>query len=637
MEIVPREASRPERLSSEGPEIRIGEWYWLRMFDGDKAERMACVTEIGSNYVELKDVYGHNNRVHLNDFDRTCRKEPDPQSVIRAEVDGWRTLVQKKLGEIRDLMASLGISKNEKLERAGESENSRALAVLSGTDNIGKYKSNLIKAENKDLPKLFEEVRKANKEMARWMGAETLALEGMIGVMDGCVEDVKDRIFNVTLYAGLSEQVTVVQEGEPAAAGEKLRIMQRLLYMDEESLLDYKHGGMDWKSLKDFDKWLAKPKNINRVLPYPRSMTAFRVRRTDKVRDWYGSVEKLLANIADRKADKWTFLYIRNGERLYRMDCELEFDELIFPGRYESDLSEPMMAKVICGSVTSLITKRDWEAQKKAVREGIKNLEKWRKENHGKDDHESPHHEYGWSRDDFDDYKPFDKSSVYYDEMLETIQNRVKYYNRIALIVQGLYDRSEILHPHPPVYLWSPEGFAAAVELIYDGTNVLSHGEPPDFEKYMAEKNRSLAPGCVTVGQDEYWQEKEAEKESSRMGRSRYTRSEWRPSRHKPYGNPGPGYLAKVVEWTPRTRKAKFEWTRERLTRDYWGRKVGDGLLKAAIWVPESRLFNVSAYKPGEFLQFYQDPRTRSMYMKWASLLLAAEDYHAGKLKLNGE
>jgi hypothetical protein len=43
---------------------------------------------------------------------------------------------------------------------------------------------------------------------------------------------------------------------------------------------------------------------------------------------------------------------------------------------------------------------------------------------------------------------------------------------------------------------------------------------------------------------------------------------------------------------------------------------------------------NVSAYKPGEHLQFFQDPRTRAKYMKWAPMLLAAEDFHAGKLKI---
>jgi hypothetical protein len=39
----------------------------------------------------------------------------------------------------------------------------------------------------------------------------------------------------------------------------------------------------------------------------------------------------------------------------------------------------------------------------------------------------------------------------------------------------------------------------------------------------------------------------------------------------------------------------------------------------------------VSAYKPGDFRQFFEDPRTRQEYLKWAPLMLTAEDYYAGK------
>lgn len=42
------------------------------------------------------------------------------------------------------------------------------------------------------------------------------------------------------------------------------------------------------------------------------------------------------------------------------------------------------------------------------------------------------------------------------------------------------------------------------------------------------------------------------------------------------------------------------------------------------------KLLNVSAYTPGDFKQFFADPRTRAEYLKWAPLLLAAEEFHAG-------
>jgi hypothetical protein len=43
-------------------------------------------------------------------------------------------------------------------------------------------------------------------------------------------------------------------------------------------------------------------------------------------------------------------------------------------------------------------------------------------------------------------------------------------------------------------------------------------------------------------------------------------------------------------------------------------------------------MFNISGYKLGDFKHFFNDPRTRRDYLKWAHLLLTAEEYHAGSL-----
>jgi hypothetical protein len=45
-------------------------------------------------------------------------------------------------------------------------------------------------------------------------------------------------------------------------------------------------------------------------------------------------------------------------------------------------------------------------------------------------------------------------------------------------------------------------------------------------------------------------------------------------------------------------------------------------------------VFNVSAYKPGDFRVFFNDPRTRAEYIKWAPWLLEAEEYQAGNRKV---
>jgi hypothetical protein len=448
--------------------------------------------------------------------------------------------------------------------------------------------------------------------------------------MKECIAEIEGRVFNVSLYAGLSEEVVQISKGAPGALTDRLHILQRLLYMDEECLLNYKHGGMEFKQLGAFDEWLAKPENLNRALPFQRSLVAFRVRRNRKEFEWDGTVEQILLSFEKEGLDKLTFLYIRNGDRLYRLNCDLEFGELIFPGRDELDLNEPMLAKMHCSSVDEIITKRHHEELIKDFKRKEKEQKDWERKNPGKSWIHSP---YGMGLY-MDKYEPFNKSSVYYDEIKEEIENRVKHYNRIALIVQGLYDRSEILHPHPPIKLWSPEGFLSAIELVYDGSNVLTYGEAPDFEAYRQACNTGFRTGSIAVGQDHFWSVREAGKESYRMDRSWRVKSEWRPSTFRPYGNPGPGYLAKVEQWIPKGRKAIFRWTRKRLRPDHYKDQSYDDKVPATIKVPDTALFCVSAYRPGGYKQFFQDPRTRVKYLQWAPLLIAAEEYHAGNMKV---
>ncbi len=190
-------------------------------------------------------------------------------------------------------------------------------------------------------------------------------------------------------------------------------------------------------------------------------------------------------------------------------------------------------------------------------------------------------------------------------------------------------DRSPVFHPHPKFQLWKGEDFNAAFKLVYDDSRALTAGERPDFEAFRAALNASLCEGCVTVGQEDFWELAEGVKESHRLDGDWRTKTHYRPERFKPYGNPGPGWLATVAGFTKRAQKCTYKWDRERQTfQRYWSQKSPQ--IPCSITVPASKLLNVSAYKPGMFKQFFNDPRTRADYLKWAPFLLAAEEYHAG-------
>ena len=616
---------------------KLGQWYWVIREDAswdeeeeddiaEDHEWLGCVIHVGSNFIKIKgppDKYGYEcERIHFDNIPDRLRFEPHPEGVIRQHIHDNQEKIKQYLAQVNAITARLGVNPQPAISYQ-EQTGDKALAVLSGKVDISRYEKDLIHAKEKDLPALFEKIKDANSELSKWMCAETLPYEAMSSDLSSSLDAVNDRIFNVSLYAGLTETIVQCAEGDPAAYNEKLHLMQRRTYMDEETLLSYTKNGMEFKDIDKFDAWLCKPKNRDRILPFPRCMVSMRVRRYQKERDSKGSFLKLLVNIDLGRLDEMTFLYIRNGDQVYRLNCDLDFGEMLFPDKAMFDPSAQMMVKMYATRVDSMITVHDFEERVREQREYQTRFEHWAAAHPDNHEFDNP---FRWKAFDFDpdDWAPFDQSNVYYDDCLNEVTERMNKYNRVALIIQGLFDRSEVLHPHPVVRTWDPVSFNTAVKLIYDASNVLHYQEAPDFEAYRDKCNASLKAGSVTVGQEDAWQRREAEKECRRRDRDWRDHSEYRPNKFEPYGDPGPGYVAKIARWMPRARKAVFTWYRDsRVDIQY-------APIRTTITVPEKDLFNVSAYTPGDYLQFFYDPRTRAKYLQWAPLLLAAEEYHAG-------
>lgn len=616
--------------------VELGQWYWVKevsrpTVDEDGIEQVkvdewfACVVDIGSNYVEVHEPHGNSDsyrtrRVHFDNFDELLRYEPEYERVIAEKVSFYRENINQLMSEVVELTARLGVVPANATSDPRQ-ENSNALVAVSRQVDVGAYKLALIEAKEKTLPALKNQVDSANRMLMRWLIAPTMKIQAAFGEMKTVKGLVEDRIHTLELYAGLTEEAVLVREGEPADKSEKLRVMQRRFYMDEECLVSYEAGGMDFKDIKEFDKWLSVPDNFNRILPFERCVVAFRVRRTEKERDvtnlWHAFV-----NIALRDADRTTFLYVRNGEQLWRVNCDFDFGEKLVPDVSEFDPSQPMMVKMFGARVDKIIRYSEWELMRADYEEAIRKREEWKVKNPGKT---NVNHIFS-VRAEWKEYEPFNPSSVYYDEATQSVSEDIKKYNRIAVIIQGLFDRSLVLHPHGPVEVWEPASFAANIELIYDATS-LTFGDKPDFEAYRQRLNSQIDENSILTGQEDYWLRVEAEKENERQAKNRRDRLS-NYVRYAPYGNPGPGRVGLASEWKARAKKAVFKWTRERQT---WSYDRPDTDIPCSITVPVDNLLNVSAYQPGDFKKFFEDPRTRQEYLEWAPLLLAAEDYHAGK------
>ncbi len=596
------------------------------------------MTHVGTNYAKLESANsGSYCRVHFDNFDDEIdRRELDPDFVIEKNVDHHKETVRLLLDDIKQLTAKLGLTPAGQLPEHGEQEN--AIAVVHNTKNVDAHKKALIKAKEKTLPDLFKKVEEEHKEMANWMKAQLVPMEAEARSLEKSTEVIKDRIFAVELYAGLCEDLVQIRDGVPAGNDEKIHLFQRRHYMDEECLVDYKSGGMEFRGIAEFDRWLMKKANRSRIFPMPKCVVAFQVRRKTKERE----VSRLSDFIRFREledADKLTFLYIRNGERYYWMSTRIEFGRELFPDEDRSKyLHGQLYIKRDFG--TEVVSEQEYQEVKEEEAESDakykRKMAEWKKmSKKEKKEHNKPWRSYYST---LDRYEPMSPASVYYDDALIKIANAAKEHNRLAVVLQGLLDRSPAFHPHPPWRLWTPEGFSSGIELIYDQSRGLTDGDPPDFKAYRDRLNASIKKGTHVVGQQRVWERVEAEKENQRMDRDWRIRDPLYRTYFSPYGNDGPGDIAKVVGLTRDKKKCKFTWERERLRRGWvnnpdrpgWMMRDQSGVT-THFRCPTKLLLNVDAYTPGDYKQFYADPRTRADYLKWAPFLLAAEDFHGRK------
>lgn len=635
-EILIPDKPKTTRIESTD-DIAIGQWYWTTTQDyKGKSERwLGCVTRIGSNYAELSVIPSHDGesscRVHFDNFADTCEFEPDAERIIREQVETYRQEASRLMQEVQDITRRLAITPRQSLNDGSETQ---ALAIRSNTQSIPDYKKALIKAKEKELPKLFEEIKAANQLMGNWMKAPLLAMKAEAKALEPAIKAIESRIFNVELYAGLVEEVKRIKDGLPADIGEPVHIFQRRAYCDEECLANYETGGMEFKDLKAFDKWLVKPDNLERLLPHKRCVLAFQVRRKDKERETPVSLSGFIQMMHEQEWDKTTFLYIRNDQQVFRLNTEIEFGSRLFPDTEVNVLSGTVYARMFAGRIDKLVSEGYYldiiQRHKDAVAEYKRKEKELR---HKKVPKEKWFGEIGFDPSGFHDtYEKWTPDTVYYDDIAAKVQAEIDHHNRLILVLQGLFDRSPVFHPHPPYKLWSGDSFQQAIKLIYDDSRGLVAGDKPDFEAYRARLNETLRKGSITVGQDDFWQRKEAERYNRECHANWRIRHHTDVKRHKPYGNPGPGMLAMVKSFS--TKGASYKWQRERQS---YSRYSNDKPINCNLTVPASELLNVDAYQVGDFKQFFNDPRTRADYLQWATLLLTCEEWHAGNKKVNGK
>ena len=326
------------------------------------------------------------------------------------------------------------------------SEKSNALVVSTESPEI--VKQRLINSRLA-IASAQKKVRETKERLEVSINAQRAEMDRKLAEMNAVMEPLKKQMFRLAdgidamnLYMGRDEFIVTIREGEKAPKESPIVIRQRVLAMDEEAALDALNGGIDAMDIEKFDAWLlSDPKHVQQVIPEEKSVVVLRVRASEK------NYEDPWQAIAMNAANKETWWLIRNGENLYRMVTEFEVGTNLVP---QSD------------EFTKLFETGDhFGRASEALKPGT---DAWLKAEQRAD-------------------------------------AKTRHYMKIALILQGIVDRTEVFRPLPVEGLsvidnhYYDEGYVRVItdsELAID-----SHMKP--FREWLSEKNSKVSVGTRII------------------------------------------------------------------------------------------------------------------------------------------
>lgn len=342
----------------------------------------------------------------------------------------------------------------EAVDLAGEAvtpDTGTALVPMDKTPSQAKAQLAKLRADafrrTESLQAKQDEIRAVQSEIENLMREQLALAEETLGPIQKYVARLEEGIGMVNLYLGREEEIITLATGEPAPADEPVAIRQMVLMMDEECAINPDEGGIDATNIEAFDAWLlASPAHVDQVLPERKGVVALRPRRDSKR---YEDPWKSQA-VAD--ADKQTYFLIRNGENLYRTWTEFKAGDRLVPlaDEFGSFFYEEH---------------RSWDR--------------------GKPKHRIP-------------IKP---GTPAWDRADEKADARKRHYMRVALILQGLVDRTTVFHPLPEggVNFMDYEQVNRRWRFITDMESAIGTGRKPFYE-WMRETNAQLRVGMRIVG-----------------------------------------------------------------------------------------------------------------------------------------
>jgi len=183
-----------------------------------------------------------------------------------------------------------------------------------------------------EVEKMKDKVAAINALVRQKTDAIRSQVNGLVNAYQKVIRRLNSVIFTLELYAGVSETIRHIQEGEAAPLDEPIYLNQVMRYMDEE-VGDPENGGISFDTIDKFDDWLLKKseylgiKNYEMLIPQKKGVRIMRVRRSVSDRYLHDTWNNRWQILKERQ----TYIIIRNGDNIYCIESRLDFSDKLFP------------------------------------------------------------------------------------------------------------------------------------------------------------------------------------------------------------------------------------------------------------------------------------------------------------------
>lgn len=371
--------------------------------------------------------------VDFEEFDRNWVIADDGAEVKAAAMAATLQKMQDVDVEFDELTQSLAAVNPQALL-----SNETAAAPASRTDMVMAAKLHVGQARMSAM-QMKEKIDLQVKAAKALIAEQVAALEVRQAELKGMMAKAEECIWTLNLYVGTDESITTIREGQPAPQNERISIRQLILFMDEESTALAEEGGIDVRSVAEFDEWVKIDKNLQIILPEQKGIAALHIRR-HKMKYTDPWDEEL-----NESNTRNTYLLIRNGEKLWRVQFDMLLGYHLFPTTAEFD--------------ELFIDKRTGER-----------------------------------------IRP---DNPRYNLMMDEADNKTRHYMRVLLVLQGLIDRTDFFQPYPDqrvrLNVCDKSDYDNYLRFVYDAENLLTTSHP-EWHDWLKAANAKLDVGCRIAG-----------------------------------------------------------------------------------------------------------------------------------------